>query len=136
MKTPEEQREAVRSYMQRRGLTFAGWARQAGISSRTLPAFLAGRAQSLNHRTLQKLAEVTGDPIAVILGEMPDNFEEKNSILHSPDGGVDQPAPTLTEAEMKQIEEIAKSVAALAEQQRQQNAILRQILELLARQDS
>lgn len=68
---PDRARRALRAVMKREDLTPNAWAERAGVAEGTLRHFLAGRTESLNAGTLQKLGSALKNPVplAVLRGE-------------------------------------------------------------------
>lgn len=56
----DRRRQALRAFMEARGLSAAGWAKKAGIPASTLQSFLQGRSQSLRGENEQLLAAAIG----------------------------------------------------------------------------
>ena len=65
----ERQRAALRRFMEQHHLRPHPWARQAGVASGSLYAFLKGESDSLSLPVLTKLAEVAGTSVATLLGD-------------------------------------------------------------------
>lgn len=62
-------RRAFEAFMVDRGMTAAGWARDAGVSSNIIYNFLNGHSRGLAQGTLEKLARAASASIAEIMGE-------------------------------------------------------------------
>lgn len=72
MPRPSElRRSAIQNFMKARGLKMKPWADKAGIAEGTIRGFLKGRADSLTHSTLQKLADAADATVAELIGEKP-----------------------------------------------------------------
>jgi len=65
----ELRREALRRFMDERGLKVYPWAKKAGISEGSIRNFLTGASSSLSADTLKKLARVAGVPVWALTGE-------------------------------------------------------------------
>jgi phage repressor protein C with HTH and peptisase S24 domain len=71
MNQADQRRAAIKRFMTERGLKPAPWAVNAGLSDGIVRNFLAGRAESLNSSTLEKLAQAADATVAELIGEKP-----------------------------------------------------------------
>lgn len=65
----ERQRDALRHFMEQRGLRQHTWATKAGVASGALYSFMKGKSLSLSLPVLAKLAAVEGVSVATLLGQ-------------------------------------------------------------------
>ncbi len=68
-------RERLEAIAKRRNLKKKQWARMARLSERTLGHFLSGYANTITHRTLEKLATAAGTTMDVLMGHSPDPLD-------------------------------------------------------------
>lgn len=66
---PDTRRDALKRFMQRRGLKPYPWAKRAGVSESSIYAFLKGESDSLSQRVLDSLADAAGANVAELVGE-------------------------------------------------------------------
>jgi hypothetical protein len=64
----DEKREALKRFMEARGLTVAGWAKSAGIPESTLRMHLKGVSRNMRSDTERKLANAAGVSVDALYG--------------------------------------------------------------------
>lgn len=67
----DQRRAAIRRFMVERNLKPKPWAISAGLGDGVVRNYLAGRADSLNQTTLEKLARAADATVAELIGEKP-----------------------------------------------------------------
>jgi transcriptional regulator with XRE-family HTH domain len=70
---PEPVREALRAFMQARGLKAFPWCKKAGIGEGTLRGFLNRETANLTLETLTKLAAAENVTVGTLIGERPND---------------------------------------------------------------
>lgn len=65
----DQRRAALRAFMKERGLNTHSWTKKAKLPESALRGFLAGRTQSMNASSLEKLARAEATSIAEMFGE-------------------------------------------------------------------
>jgi transcriptional regulator with XRE-family HTH domain len=68
-KNDDNLRNRIINFMKTNGLTAYSWSKKAGISEGTIRSFIAGRTNSLNSRTIIKLAAAANIPVISLLEE-------------------------------------------------------------------
>lgn len=79
MRTPDEVRESIRAYMERRGLKPTPWGLESGLSENTVARILDGRTRTITDATIRKLAQQQGVDPGVITGDLPDPLHNEPS---------------------------------------------------------
>lgn len=76
---PADRRRALRRFMDAHNLKAGPWAKAARLAESTLYNFLRGDTDSLNQRTLEKLAANQSVPVSVLIGEGRDTGASEQS---------------------------------------------------------
>lgn len=71
-KTPDQRRELLRSFISKRGLKIARWAKESGVDKNSIYNFLNGHSESLHPNTYAKLARIAEVPTWMLTGERPE----------------------------------------------------------------
>ena len=127
--TPEGLRQAIRRYMQVRGLKAKPWAKLAHVGERTLPMFLAGHTKSLTTTTLEKLAGAQGDPVGVLTGEVSDPKDLRFRTVKRESVALPSEVRSIpTEEEMRNMQMMLAALQQIAKKLDEQSELLRALL--------
>lgn len=122
-------RLSIQSYMKLRDLKVHPWSKAAGVSPGALRNYLKCRSKTLTHDTLQKLADVQGDHLSVLIGDEPDPLLVDTSHFKGQLDALRSRPAIVTEGDVEILEQILSVLVKIDQRLEEHDKILRVLVE-------